>query len=178
MPSLNNYNTRSQMALDIPLCRTIKGQKSMLFLRLKIWNKISLNIKTATTTSSFTHRLKKEILSKLQERIILLIYYYYYDYYFFFNFLKVDFFYYISLCSYLQRDPNRNKNRSGSFLGNTCHLRSTSKDKIFEKNSSFHVKQRTTGKLQFLFSRRLLLVLTKFSFWEENWPLGYTSIKF
>ena len=29
MPSLNNYNTRSQMALDIPLCRTIKRQKSM-----------------------------------------------------------------------------------------------------------------------------------------------------
>ena len=101
MPLLNNFNTRLQMALDIPLCRTIKGQKSMLFLRLKIWNKISLNIKTATTTSSFTHRLKKEVLSKLQERVILLIYYYYYDYYFFFNFLKVDFFYYISLCSYL-----------------------------------------------------------------------------
>ena len=35
MPSLNNYNTRSQMALDIPLCRTIKGQKSMSFLDAK-----------------------------------------------------------------------------------------------------------------------------------------------
>ena len=32
MPSLNNYNTRSRMALDIPLCRTIKGQKGMSFL--------------------------------------------------------------------------------------------------------------------------------------------------
>ena len=29
MPSLNNYNTRSQMALDIPFCRATKGQKSM-----------------------------------------------------------------------------------------------------------------------------------------------------
>ena len=67
MPSLNNYNTRSQMALDIPLCRTNKGQKSMSFLGPKIWNKVSSNIKTAATTSSFTHRLKKEILSKLQE---------------------------------------------------------------------------------------------------------------
>ena len=67
MPSLNNYNTRSQMALDIPLCRTNKGQKSMSFLGPKIWNKVSSNIKTAATTSSFTHCLKKEILSKLQE---------------------------------------------------------------------------------------------------------------
>ena len=54
----------------------------------------------------------------------------------------------------------------------------TSTDKIFEKNSSFHVKWRTTGKVQFLFSRSLLLVLTKFSIWEEDWPLGYTSMKF
>ena len=40
MPSLNNYNTKSQMALDIPLCRTNKGQKSMSFLRPKTWNKL------------------------------------------------------------------------------------------------------------------------------------------
>ena len=41
----------------------------------------------------------------------------------------------------------------------------TSTDKIFEKISSFHVKFRTTGKVlfQFLFSRSLLLVLTKLS---------------
>ena len=38
-----------------------------------IWNKISSNIKTAATTSSFSHRLKKEIISKLQEWAILLI---------------------------------------------------------------------------------------------------------
>ena len=67
MPSLNNYNTRSQMALDIPLCRTIIGQKSMSFLVPKIWNKISLNIKTTATTSPFMHCLKKEIIGKLQE---------------------------------------------------------------------------------------------------------------
>ena len=36
MSSRNNYSTRSQMALDIPLCRTIKGQKSMSFLGPKI----------------------------------------------------------------------------------------------------------------------------------------------
>ena len=67
MSSLNNYNTRPQMALDIPICRTNKGQKSMPFLGPKIWNKVSSKRKTAATTSSFTHRLKKEILSKLQE---------------------------------------------------------------------------------------------------------------
>ena len=40
-------------------------------------------------------------------------------------------------------------------------------DKIFEINSSFHVKYRTTGKVQILFFNSFLLVLTKFSFWEE-----------
>ena len=34
--------------------------------------------------------------------------------------------------------------------------------KIFETNSSFHVKQHTTGKVQFLFFSSILLVLTKF----------------
>ena len=74
MPSLNNYDTRSQMALDIPLCRTIKGQKNMSFLGPKIWNKVSTNIKTTATASSFMHCLKKGILSKLQESAILLIF--------------------------------------------------------------------------------------------------------
>ena len=55
------------MALDVPLCRTIKAQKSMSFLGPKIWKKLSSNIETAATTASFKHRLKKEILSKLQE---------------------------------------------------------------------------------------------------------------
>ena len=50
--------------------------------------------------------------------------------------------------------------------------------KIFETNSGFHVKQRTTGKVQFLFSRSILLVLTKFSFWEEDWALRYNSMNF
>ena len=50
--------------------------------------------------------------------------------------------------------------------------------KIFETNSSFHVKQRTTGKVQFLFFSSFLLVLTKFSFWEEDWALDYNSMTF
>ena len=32
IPSLKNYNTRSQMALDIPFCKIIKGQKVCRFL--------------------------------------------------------------------------------------------------------------------------------------------------
>ena len=62
-----NYNTRSQMALDIPLCGKIKGQRSMSFLGPKIWNKLSSNIKTAATTASLRQHLNKEILSKLHE---------------------------------------------------------------------------------------------------------------
>ena len=61
MPSLNNYNTRSQMALDIPLCRATKGQKSMSFLGAKTWNMLSSNLEAAATTASFTHSLEKEI---------------------------------------------------------------------------------------------------------------------
>ena len=66
MPSLNNYSTRSQIALDIPLCRTNKGQKNMSFFGAEIWNMLTSNIKAAATTASFTHSLKKEILEKLQ----------------------------------------------------------------------------------------------------------------
>ena len=57
IPSLNDYNTRSQMALGIPLCRTIKEQKRMSFLGPKIWNKVSSNIKAAAITPSFTELL-------------------------------------------------------------------------------------------------------------------------
>ena len=66
MPYLSNYNTRSQMELDIPLYRTNKGQKSMLFLGASTLIMLSSNIKAAATTASFTHSLKKEILEKLQ----------------------------------------------------------------------------------------------------------------
>ena len=54
----------------------------------------------------------------------------------------------------------------------------TSTDKICENISSFHVTMRATGRVQFLFSRRLFLVLRKFSFCEEDWEIGYTSMKF
>ena len=50
--------------------------------------------------------------------------------------------------------------------------------KIFETKSSFHVKQRTTEKVQFLFFKGFLLVSTKLSFWQENWALGYHSMTF
>ena len=51
-------------------------------------------------------------------------------------------------------------------------------DRIFETKSTCHVKQRTTGKFKFPFFTSFLLVLTKFSFWEEDWALGYNSMKF
>ena len=34
------------------------------------------------------------------------------------------------------------------------------------------------GKFRFLFFRRVLLVLKKNSFWEEDWALGYNSMNF
>ena len=41
-------------------------------------------------------------------------------------------------------------------------------DKTLETDSSFHAKQGTTGKLQFLFFKSFLLVLKKTLFWEEG----------
>ena len=54
----------------------------------------------------------------------------------------------------------------------------TTMDKIFETSSSFHVKHRTTRKFLFSFFNSFLLVLTKYLFWEEEWALGYNSVKF
>ena len=59
---------------------------------------------------------------------------------------------------------------TGDFNATTIH-------RIFETNSSFHVKQGTTGKVQFLFFSSSLLVLTKFSIWEEDWALGFNSME-
>ena len=63
--SYNKYPTRSQMALDILLQRTITGQEALFFLGPKIWTKITHSTKNVKTTASFTHALKREILNKL-----------------------------------------------------------------------------------------------------------------
>ena len=43
--------------------------------------------------------------------------------------------------------------------------------------SSYRVKYRSTGKVQYLFFRRFLRLLTKFSFQREDWALGTNSTK-
>ena len=48
--------------------------------------------------------------------------------------------------------------------------------KIYETNVSVSVKYRTTAKVQFQFLNSFSLVLTKFSFWEEDWALSYNSM--
>ena len=53
------------MALDIPLRKTALGQKNILFLRPKIWSKISNDLKIVKTTNCFTHGLIKEILDNM-----------------------------------------------------------------------------------------------------------------
>ena len=74
-------------------------------------------------------------------------------------------------CLLFKKFEKFNESCSFSKAATTIH-------KIFQANSSFHVKQRTTGKVQLLFFRSFLLVLTKFSFWEEDWALGYHSMIF
>ena len=49
-------------------------------------------------------------------------------------------------------------------------------DEVFQKNSSFHVKEGTIGKIQFLFFSSFLVVLKKFSVWEKDLARGYNSI--
>ena len=49
---------------------------------------------------------------------------------------------------------------------------------IFGANSSFRVKYRTGGKVEFLFFGGFLLVLVGLSFWRAGWALGYHSMEF
>ena len=65
-----------------------------------------------------------------------------------------------------------------SLLGNIPDKVSTTIHRIIETNSSFHVKQGTSGKAQFLFFSSFLLALTQFSFRGKDWALGYNFIKF
>ena len=58
------------------------------------------------------------------------------------------------------------------------HFVTTILAKIYETNFSVSARYRTTGKVQFRFFNSFLLVLTKFSFLEEHWALGYNSMKF
>ena len=61
-PQYNRYNTRSQMALDIPLRKTNTGQQTS-FPGPKICTKTSRSTKNVKTTTSFTHALTREILN-------------------------------------------------------------------------------------------------------------------
>ena len=61
----NRYNTRSQMALDIPLRKTVLGQKRTSFLGPKIWPKINNDLKAVSTANLFIDTLKKEMLNNL-----------------------------------------------------------------------------------------------------------------
>ena len=51
-------------------------------------------------------------------------------------------------------------------------------DKIFETKPSFHVKWDITGKVQLLFFKSFLASYKKRSFCEEEWALGYNSMRF
>ena len=48
--------------------------------------------------------------------------------------------------------------------------------KIFEANSTFHVKWRPMGKVWFPFFKGFLLVLTRLRFWQGDWAPGYHSM--
>ena len=64
-PTFNKYNTRSQVALDIPLRKATIRQKSISFLGPKVLSKTNSSLKAVRTTATFTHALKKHVLENL-----------------------------------------------------------------------------------------------------------------
>ena len=69
-PSFNKYNTKPQLALDIPLRKTTIGKKSISFLGPKLWSKTNYSLKAAKATVTFTHTLKKHGPESLIIRIL------------------------------------------------------------------------------------------------------------
>ena len=67
VPSRNTYNTRSYMALEIPLKKSNLRQKSISFIGLSIWNKLSNNLIVLNTTTSFTRNYKELVLQTFSE---------------------------------------------------------------------------------------------------------------
>ena len=55
------------MALEIPLRKSSLVQKSIPFMGLSIWNKLSNDLKILNTTTSFTHNYEKLVLANLSE---------------------------------------------------------------------------------------------------------------
>ena len=49
---------------------------------------------------------------------------------------------------------------------------------VSNKTPPYNVLGYSRGQVRFRFSRSLLLVLAKFSFWRGDWELGYNSKKF
>ena len=54
------------MALKTPLRKSNLGQKSISFMGLTIWNKLSNDLKILDTAASFTHNYIKLVLKKLE----------------------------------------------------------------------------------------------------------------
>ena len=113
MPSLNISNTRSQMTLDIPLCRTNKGQKKYVISWSKELEYVELKHKSRLS-SSFLHA---EFAKRNSWKIAVVR-----------NF--IDFYWQLIVFSftiffafiYLVVDPDGNKNRFRSFLCHFYHL--------------------------------------------------------
>ena len=68
--------------------------------------------------------------------------------------------------------------RSGVSSNQKRLSRDNNSHKVSETNSSIHVKWCTTGKVEFLFFKSFLLVLTKLSFWQGVMALRHHSMKF
>ena len=60
---VHNIQTRSSGALDIPLCRLSKGQRSFAFSGAKLWNSLNDNIKSLKCPKNFRRHFANVLLS-------------------------------------------------------------------------------------------------------------------
>ena len=49
--------------------------------------------------------------------------------------------------------------------------------KVTETNSTFHMEWHIAGKVEFLCVKSFILILTKLSFWQGDWALGFHSME-
>ena len=59
MPSYNRCNTRSKIAMFVPIWKTNTRQQALSFFGTKIWPKTSHSIKNVSITASFTVALSR-----------------------------------------------------------------------------------------------------------------------
>ena len=114
---------------------------------------------TLTNLSGFSFQQLNQLYQNLQHHLIIFQWH---------NWTSLILFYGVKFAKNLFILPNPDP---------IIKYRSTIIHKIFVTNCSFHVKQRTTGKVQYLFFKSFWPVSLKILFRQGDWTLGYHTIQ-